>query len=78
MVMPERLPISLPASPEGPASAGRVVAGPVVALAEFSAGPKRRSFTGEYNLQILSQTDRAVDTGGFRPFYVGRACIPRP
>ena len=48
MVMPERLPSSLPSSPEGPAStasAGRVVAAPVVAPAEFTAGPKRRSFT---------------------------------
>ena len=63
MVMPERLPISLPSSPEGPAtpsSAGRVVA----ASAEFTAGPKRRSFTAKYKLQILSETDRAVDTGG--------------
>ena len=67
MVMPERLPTSLPASPEGPASmasAGRVVAAPVVASAELTAGPKRRSFTAKYKLQILSQTDRAVDTGG--------------
>jgi len=64
MVVPERLPTSLPASPEGPASAGRVVAAPLVASAEFMAGPKRRSFTAKYKLQILSQTDRAVDTGG--------------
>ena len=67
MVMPERLPSSLPSSPEGPgstASAGRVVAAPVVASAEFTAGPKRRSFTAKYKLQILSATDRAVDTGG--------------
>ena len=64
MVMPERLLSSSPASPEGPASAGRVVAGPVVASAEFTAGPKRRSFTAKYKLQILSQTDRAMDTGG--------------
>jgi len=67
MVMPERLPISLPASPEGPAtpsSAGRVVAAPVAASAEFTAVPKRRSFTAKYKLQILSETDRAVDTGG--------------
>ncbi len=67
MVMPERLPTPLPSSPEGPAStapAGRVVAVPVVASAEFAAGPKRRSFTAKYKLQILSETDRAVDTGG--------------
>jgi len=36
----------------------------MVASAEFTAGPKRRSFTAKYKLQILSQTDRAVDTGG--------------
>ena len=59
MVMPERLLSSLPSSPEGPASAGRVVAS-----AEFTAGPKRRSFTAKYKLQSLSQTDRAMDTGG--------------
>ena len=67
MVMPERLPSSLPSSPDGPAtpsSAGRVVVAPVVASAEFTAGPKRRSFTAKYKLQILSETDRAVDTGG--------------
>ena len=67
MVMPERLPSSLPSSPEGPAStasAGRVVAAPVVASAEFTAGAKRRSFTAKYKLQILSETDRALDTGG--------------
>ena len=67
MVMPERLPTSLSSSPSDPAtpsSSGRIVAGPVVASAEFTAGPKRRSFTAKYKLQILSQTDRAVDTGG--------------
>ena len=76
MVMPERLPSSLPSSPEGPAStasAGRVVAAPVVASAEFTAGARRRSFTAgarrrsftaKYKLQILSETDRVADTGG--------------
>ena len=67
MVMLERLPSSLPSSPEGPASAasvGRVVAAPVVASAEFTSGPKRRSFTAKYKLQILAETDRALDTGG--------------
>ena len=67
MVMPERLPSSLPSSPEGPAStasAGRVVAAPVVASAEFTSVPKRRSFTAKYKLQILSETDRVADTGG--------------
>ena len=54
MVMPERL----PSSPEGSASAasvGRVVAAPVAASAEFTAGAKRRSFTAKYKLQILSK-----------------------
>ena len=81
MAMPERLPSSVPSSPEGPAStasAGRVVAAPVVASAEFTAGPKRRSFTAKYKLQILSETDRAVDKGGSQPFFAGKACIPRP
>ena len=67
MVMPERLPGSLPSSPEVPASTasvGRGVAAPVVASAEFTAGPKRRSFTAKYKLQILSETDRVADTGG--------------
>ena len=67
MGMPERLPSSLPSSPEGPAStasAGRVVAVPVVASAEFTSVPKRRSFTAKYKLQILSETDRVADTGG--------------
>ena len=67
MVMPERLPSSLPFSPDGPAtpsSGSRVVAAPVVASAEYTAGPKRRSFTAKYKLQILSETDRVVDTGG--------------
>jgi len=51
MVMPERLPTLLPFSPEGPAtpsSVGRVVAVPVVASADFTAGLKRRSFTARY------------------------------
>ena len=67
MVMPERLPSSLPLSPEGPAtpsSAGRVVAAPVVASAEFTAGPKRRSFRAKNKLKILSEIDQALDTGG--------------
>ena len=67
MVMPELLPSSLPSSPEGPAltaSAGRVVAAPVVASAEFTTGPKRRSFTAKYKLQILDETEHAGNTGG--------------
>ena len=67
MVMPERLPTPLAASPEvsaSMASAARVVAAPVVASAEFTAVPKRRSFSAKYKLQILAETDRAGETGG--------------
>lgn len=67
MVMPERLPNALPASPDVPASttaAARVVAAPVAATAEFTDAPKRRSFTAKYKLRILEETDRAADTGG--------------
>ena len=67
MVMPERLPIPLPATHEGPASAtptARVVAAAKVASAEFTAVPKRRNFSAKYKLQILAETDRAVETGG--------------
>ena len=67
MVMPERLPTPLPSSLEISASmpfAARVVASPVVASAEFTAVPKRRNFTAKYKLQILAETDRAVETGG--------------
>ena len=67
MVMPERLPTPLPSSPEVSASmpsAARVVASPVLASAEFTSVPKRRSFTAKYKLQILAETDRAAETGG--------------
>ena len=65
MVMSERLPTPLPAAPERPASASaRVVAAPMVAAAEFTDAPKRRSFTAKYKLRILAETDRAADTGG--------------
>jgi hypothetical protein len=67
MVMPERLPAPLPVAPEVPGStvsAARVVAVPKVASAEFTAVSKRRSFTAKYKLQILAETDRAVETGG--------------
>ena len=67
MVMPERLPTPLPAAPEDPArtaSAARVVAAPKVVSAEFTAVPKRRSFTAKYKLRVLAETDRAADTGG--------------
>jgi transposase len=67
MVMPERLPTPLASSSEvsaSTASARRVVAAPLAASSEFTALPKRRSFTAKYKLQILAETDRALDTGG--------------
>ena len=67
MVIPERLPTPLASSPEvsaSMASAARVVAALVVASAEFTDAPKRRSFTAKYKLRILDETDRAADTGG--------------
>ena len=67
MVRPERLPMPLVSSPEGPAltaSAARVVAAPLAASPELTALPKRRSFTAKYKLRILDKTDRAADTGG--------------
>ena len=67
MVMPERLPMPLASSPEVPAltaSTARVVATPLAASPEFTVGPKRRSFTAKYKLQVLTETDRAADTGG--------------
>ena len=67
MVMPERLPTPLASSPEVPAltaSAAGVVARPLAASPEFTALPKRCSFTANYKLQILAETDRATDTGG--------------
>ena len=67
MVLPERLPTPLPSLPEvsaSMASAARVVAAPLAASSEFTALPKRRSFTAQYKLQMLAETDRAADTGG--------------
>lgn len=67
MVMPERLPTPLPAALEGvalPTPAARVVVAAKVASAEFTAVPKRRNFSAKYKLQILAETDRAVETGG--------------
>ena len=67
MVMPERLPTPLPAALEGvalPAPAARVVAATKVASAEFTAVARRRNFSAKYKLQILGETDRAVEMGG--------------
>jgi hypothetical protein len=54
------------------------MAAPKVASAEFIAVPKRRNFSTKYKLQILAETDRAVETGVFQPSCGGRDCIPRP
>jgi len=67
MVMPERLPAALTASPgleQSEMASARVVAAPVTATPELTDRPKRRSFTANYKLRILEETDRAVDTGG--------------
>lgn len=66
MIMPERRPTPLSTAPEvtaSTASAGRIVVAPLVASSEFTALPKRRSFTAKYKLQTLAATDRAVETG---------------
>jgi hypothetical protein len=39
------------------------VAAPKVASPEFTAVPKRRSFTAKYKPQVLAETDRTVETG---------------
>ena len=67
MVMPERLPGALTASPgfeQSEMASARVVAAPVTATAELTDRPKRRSFTAKYKLRILEETDRAANTGG--------------
>ena len=67
MVMPERLPTALSAAPEVPAttaSAARAVAAAKVASAASTAVPKRRNFSARCKLQILAETDRAVEAGG--------------
>ena len=67
MVMPERLPMPLPAAPEDvalPAPDARVVPAAKVVSAELTAVPKRRSFSAKYKLQMLAETDRALETCG--------------
>lgn len=67
MVMPERLPAALTASPDSQQpdmASARVVAAPVAATPELTDRPKRRSFTAKYKLRILGETDRAANTGG--------------
>ena len=41
-----------------------VVAAPAPASPEFSARPRRRTFTAKDKLRILAATDRAAETGG--------------
>jgi transposase-like protein len=64
--MPNKTP--LPAVEAGTAPAigkpPRVVAAPAAASPELSARPKRRTFTAAEKLRILSETDRAADSGG--------------
>ena len=67
MVVPERLPMPLACSSDvsaSTASAAWVVAVPLAASSAFTALPKWRSFTAQYKLRILAETDRAADTGG--------------
>ena len=67
MVMPERLPTPFSSAPDVPnatAASARFVAATKVASAEFTAVPTRRSFSAKYKLQVLAETDRAVETGG--------------
>ncbi len=67
MVMPERLPAALTASPgleQSELASARVVAAPVTATPELTDRPMRRSFTAKYKLRILEETNRAADTGG--------------
>ena len=67
LVMPGCLPRALSAAPESPASTAStalVVAAAKVASAEFTAVPMRRSFSAKYKLQVLVETDRAVETSG--------------
>ena len=58
----------LPAVEAGTAPASgeplRVAAAPAAASPERSPRPKRRTFTAAETLRILSETDRAADTGG--------------
>ena len=44
-----------------------VVPAPVAASPELSDHPRRRTFTAQDKLRILTETDRAADTGGVEP-----------
>jgi transposase-like protein len=61
------LPRQIEAAAGDGANGGRrptVVPAPAAASPEFSARPRRRSFTVQDKLRILAETDRAADTGG--------------
>jgi transposase len=67
MVMPSQDPLAAVAASDAPPPTephARVVPAPVVPTAELTDLPKRRRFTAKYKLRILSETDRAADTGG--------------
>ena len=67
MVMPSQTALSPDAGSDAvsPATSPvRVVSAPVVPTAELTSTPKRRSFTANYKLRILDETDHAADTGG--------------
>jgi hypothetical protein len=61
MVTPECLPTALSSTPEGVASTASAAS---VVSAEFTAVSKRRNFLVKHKLQILAESDRAVETGG--------------
>src|SRR6202035_570959 len=55
------------AATDADANRGRrpaVVPAPVAASPELSNRPRRRTFTAQDKLRILTETDRAADTGG--------------
>lgn len=66
MVMPNKTPLAAVEAGAAPASGEtlRVVAAPAAASPKLSARAKRRTFTAAEKLRILSETDRAADTGG--------------
>ena len=62
-----RLPRQIDAAAGGGTIGGcrsTVVPAPVAASPELCARPRRRSFTVQDKLRILTATDRAADTGG--------------
>ena len=69
MVMPSQTPLSDDTgSGSGDAALTlaptRMVTAPVQPTSELTAVPKRRTFTAQFKLRILDETDQASDTGG--------------